>query len=58
MGASGDVTDKTKITIKTDITKIPKGHTPHKSGAGPHKSKKDKGTRAEKNRKAIDEDRE
>lgn len=49
---------KVKITIETDITKIPKGHSPHKSGAGPHKSKKNKGTRAEKNREAINESRD
>lgn len=33
---------KTKITIKTDYTKIEKGHQPHKSGAGPHKDKRTK----------------
>lgn len=47
---------KTKIEIpKKELHEIPKGHTPHKSGAGHHDSRPRKErTRKDRNKKAID----
>ena len=45
---------KVKIKPDIDITKLPTGHKPHKSGAGPHKDKREKRSK-DKLRKDIDE---
>lgn len=48
---------KTTIKPEIDITKLPTGHRPHKSGAGPHTNKKDKRSK-DKLRKEIEKDLE
>lgn len=50
---------KKTIKIKPlDITKIPKGHSQHRSGAGPHEDTRTNRnrTRSQQNKKSIEED--
>lgn len=49
-----------KVTIKVEPTpsyKIPKGHTPRRNGAGPHKDKRTKRdrSRADNKRNAVED---
>ncbi len=51
---------KSKIVVKVDVPppyKAPKGHTPRRNGAGPHKDRRTKRdrSRSDQKRNAVDE---